>query len=230
MPTSSKSPARLWHAVTALALVVGVVFLTRGPETDAGGIPFKCGGLQVKVIPGDEGALLTAGTQVFELHLTRTADGRMLHHGLGLGMLLAGSVPTFLLVHRLRGHAQCGRGGKGAESHDAVGNRARTARGNCPLHRRSGDGRLRDPVPGVRWARPVAARESHSGGRPLAAPSDLRLRDLVRGEQHGPHQLHHGLAAALRHGAAGIDAGGARAVFTPRGGRRMSPFWSCWRS
>jgi membrane-bound inhibitor of C-type lysozyme len=77
MPTSSTSgqasPARLWHAVTALVLVAGVVFFTRG--TDAGGIPFKCGSLQVQVAPGDDGALLTAGTQVFELHRTRTASG-----------------------------------------------------------------------------------------------------------------------------------------------------------
>jgi membrane-bound inhibitor of C-type lysozyme len=79
MPASSiagqASPARLWHAITALTLVAGVVFFTRGPQTDAGGIPFKCGGLQVQVAPGDDGALLTAGTQVFELHRTRTASG-----------------------------------------------------------------------------------------------------------------------------------------------------------
>jgi membrane-bound inhibitor of C-type lysozyme len=61
--------------VTALALVAAVVFFTRGSGTDAGGIPFKCGGLQVQVAPGDDGALLTAGTQVFELHRTRTASG-----------------------------------------------------------------------------------------------------------------------------------------------------------
>ena len=76
MPTSSQPrPARLWHAVTALALVAGVVFFTRGPETEAGGIPFMCGGLQVQLAPGDDGARLIAGTQVFELHRTRTASG-----------------------------------------------------------------------------------------------------------------------------------------------------------
>jgi hypothetical protein len=80
MPTSfliagQASRARLWHAVTALALVAGVVFFTSGTGTEAGGIPFKCGGLQVQVEPGDDGALLTAGSQVFELHRTRTASG-----------------------------------------------------------------------------------------------------------------------------------------------------------
>jgi hypothetical protein len=79
MPTSSiadrASPARVWHAVTALVLVAGAVFFTSGSQTEAGGIPFKCGGLQVQVAPGDDGALLTAGTQVFELHRTRTASG-----------------------------------------------------------------------------------------------------------------------------------------------------------
>jgi membrane-bound inhibitor of C-type lysozyme len=79
MPTSltagRASPARLWHAVAALALVAGVVFFTRSPQTDASGIPFECGGRQVEVAPGDGGALLMAGTQVFELHRTRTASG-----------------------------------------------------------------------------------------------------------------------------------------------------------
>ena len=79
MPTSltadRPSPARVWHAVTALALVAGVVFFTREPRTDAGGIPFECGGRQVEVSPGGDGALLTADTQVFELHRTRTASG-----------------------------------------------------------------------------------------------------------------------------------------------------------
>ena len=79
MPTSltadRTSPARVWHAVTALALVAGVVFFTREPRTDAVGIPFECGGRQVAVAPADDGALLTAGTQVFELQRTRTASG-----------------------------------------------------------------------------------------------------------------------------------------------------------
>jgi membrane-bound inhibitor of C-type lysozyme len=80
MPTSfliagQASPAKLWHAVTALALVAGVVFLTSGPGTDAGGIPFKCGGLQVQIAPGNDGALLTAGSEVFQLHRTRIASG-----------------------------------------------------------------------------------------------------------------------------------------------------------
>ena len=79
MPTSltaggARAP-RLWHAVTALALVAGVVFITGGPETDAGGIPFECGGSQIELAPGDDGALLTAGTEVFELHRTRAASG-----------------------------------------------------------------------------------------------------------------------------------------------------------
>jgi membrane-bound inhibitor of C-type lysozyme len=79
MPTSltadRASPARLWHAVTALALIAGVVFFTRGPRTETGGIPFECGGRQVALVPADHGALLTAGTQVFELHRTSTASG-----------------------------------------------------------------------------------------------------------------------------------------------------------
>ena len=79
MPTiflaGQASPARVWHAVTALALVAGVVFFTRGPGGDAAGIPFMCGGLQVQIAPADDGALLTAGAQVFELHRTTTASG-----------------------------------------------------------------------------------------------------------------------------------------------------------
>jgi membrane-bound inhibitor of C-type lysozyme len=79
MPTSfianQSSPARLWHAVTALALVAGVVFFTRDPQTDAAVIPFECGGRQVAVAPADGGAFLTAGTQIFELHRTSTASG-----------------------------------------------------------------------------------------------------------------------------------------------------------
>ena len=75
-------PARLWHAVAALALVAAVVFFTRDPRTDAeetgiavGGIPFECGGRQVAVAPADEGALLTVGTLVFELRRTGAASG-----------------------------------------------------------------------------------------------------------------------------------------------------------
>jgi membrane-bound inhibitor of C-type lysozyme len=80
MPTSLTAgrakPARLWHAVTALALVAGVVFFTRAPQTDAaGGLPFDCGGRHVELSPEGDGALLTAGTQVFELHRIRTASG-----------------------------------------------------------------------------------------------------------------------------------------------------------
>jgi hypothetical protein len=79
MPASSiagqASPARLWHAVTALTLVAGVVFFTRNSRTHAGGIPFVCGGVLVEVASEDDGAILTAGTQVFELHRTRTASG-----------------------------------------------------------------------------------------------------------------------------------------------------------
>jgi hypothetical protein len=79
MPTTfiagQASPARLWHAVTALALVAGVVFFTRGPQTSAAEVPFECGGRHVAVAPADDGAFLTAGTQVFELYRTRTASG-----------------------------------------------------------------------------------------------------------------------------------------------------------
>ena len=75
MPTSSTNPARLWHAVTALAVAAGVVFFTRGPRTDPGGIPFECGGRQVALTPVDDGALLAAESKVFELHRTRTASG-----------------------------------------------------------------------------------------------------------------------------------------------------------
>jgi membrane-bound inhibitor of C-type lysozyme len=76
------SPARLWHAVAAVLLAGVVVFLTREPQVDpeetgmaAGGIPFACGGRQVAVAQADEGAILTAGTQVFELRRTQTASG-----------------------------------------------------------------------------------------------------------------------------------------------------------
>ena len=41
----------------------------------AGGNPFACGGRQVAVAQADEGAILTAGTQVFELRRTQTASG-----------------------------------------------------------------------------------------------------------------------------------------------------------
>jgi len=75
-------PARLWHAVAAVVLCGGVVFLTREPQADpeetgmaADGIPFACGGRQVAVAQADEGAILTAGTQVFELRRTQTASG-----------------------------------------------------------------------------------------------------------------------------------------------------------
>jgi membrane-bound inhibitor of C-type lysozyme len=67
-------PPKLWHAVAAFMLAAGVVFITREPQA-AGGIPFACGGRQVAVAQADEGAILTAGTQVFELRRTRTASG-----------------------------------------------------------------------------------------------------------------------------------------------------------
>jgi membrane-bound inhibitor of C-type lysozyme len=75
------SPAQLWHAVAALALVAGVLFLTRDRRTDAeesgmvGGIPFDCGGRRVAVAPVEDGALLTVGSVALELHRTRTASG-----------------------------------------------------------------------------------------------------------------------------------------------------------
>jgi membrane-bound inhibitor of C-type lysozyme len=67
-------PPKLWHAVAAFMLAAGVVFITREPQA-AGGIPFACGGRQVAVAQADEGAILMAGTQVFELRRTRTASG-----------------------------------------------------------------------------------------------------------------------------------------------------------
>jgi membrane-bound inhibitor of C-type lysozyme len=74
--------ARLWHAVAAVVLAGVVVFLTGEPQADpeetgmvAGEIPFACGGRQVAVAQADEGAILTAGTQVFELRRTQTASG-----------------------------------------------------------------------------------------------------------------------------------------------------------
>jgi hypothetical protein len=79
MPTNSRKRARFWHAVTAVALAAGAVFLTRGPRTEAGGMPFECGGRQVALVPGDEGALLTAGSLVFELHHISTAFGARYH-------------------------------------------------------------------------------------------------------------------------------------------------------
>ena len=76
------SPAKLWHAVTAVVLAAVAVFLTREPQAEpeetgmaAGGIPFACGGRQVALTQADEGATLTAGTQVFELRRTQTASG-----------------------------------------------------------------------------------------------------------------------------------------------------------
>ena len=76
------SPAKLWHAVAAVVLCGGVVFLTREPQAEpeetgmvAGGIPFACGSRQVAVTQADQGAILTAGTQVFELRRTQTASG-----------------------------------------------------------------------------------------------------------------------------------------------------------
>ena len=67
-------PARPWHAVAAVVLSGGVVFFTREPQADpegtgmaADGIPFACGGRQVAVTQADQGAILTAGIQVFEL-------------------------------------------------------------------------------------------------------------------------------------------------------------------
>jgi membrane-bound inhibitor of C-type lysozyme len=81
-PARHRSPARLWHAVAALLVAGVVVFLTREQQVDpeetgvaAGGIPFACGGRQVAVAQADDGAILTAGTQVFELRRTRTASG-----------------------------------------------------------------------------------------------------------------------------------------------------------
>jgi membrane-bound inhibitor of C-type lysozyme len=82
VPTRYTSPARLWHVVAALVVAGVVVFLTREPQADpeetgmvAGGTPFACGGRQVAVAQADEGAILTAGTQVFELRRTQTASG-----------------------------------------------------------------------------------------------------------------------------------------------------------
>jgi membrane-bound inhibitor of C-type lysozyme len=81
-PARHTSPARLWHAVAALLVAGVVVFLTREQQVDpektgvaAGGIPFACGGRQVAVAQADDGAILTAGTRVFELRRTRTASG-----------------------------------------------------------------------------------------------------------------------------------------------------------
>jgi hypothetical protein len=42
-------------------------------------MPFECGGRQVALVPGDEGALLTAGSLVFELHHISTASGARYH-------------------------------------------------------------------------------------------------------------------------------------------------------
>jgi membrane-bound inhibitor of C-type lysozyme len=82
VPARHTSPTRLWHAVAAVVLSGVVVFFTREPPVDAeetgmvaGGIPFACGGRQVAVKQADEGAILTAGTQVFELRRTQTASG-----------------------------------------------------------------------------------------------------------------------------------------------------------
>lgn len=82
VPARYTSPARLWHAVAAVVVAAVVLFLTREPQLDpeeigmaSGGIPFACGGRQVAVTQADEGAILTAGTQVYELRRTQTASG-----------------------------------------------------------------------------------------------------------------------------------------------------------
>jgi membrane-bound inhibitor of C-type lysozyme len=81
-PARHTSPAKLWHAVAAVVLSGVVVFFTREPQADAEetgmaarGIPFACGGRQVTVAQAEWGAVLTAGTQVFELRRTHTASG-----------------------------------------------------------------------------------------------------------------------------------------------------------
>jgi membrane-bound inhibitor of C-type lysozyme len=68
--------------VAAVVVSGVVVLLTREPRADpeeagmtAGGIPFACGGRQVAVTQADQGAILMAGTQVFELRRTQTASG-----------------------------------------------------------------------------------------------------------------------------------------------------------
>jgi membrane-bound inhibitor of C-type lysozyme len=86
MATRQTSPARMWHAVVAVVLAGSAAFFTREPPADfeetgmVGGVggeilPFACGSRQVEVAPGHEGAILTAGTQVFELHRTQTSSG-----------------------------------------------------------------------------------------------------------------------------------------------------------
>jgi membrane-bound inhibitor of C-type lysozyme len=82
VPARHTSPARVWHAVAAVVLSGVVVFFTREPPADAqetgmaaGGIPYSCGGRQVAVAQADDSAILTAGTQVFELRRTSTASG-----------------------------------------------------------------------------------------------------------------------------------------------------------
>jgi membrane-bound inhibitor of C-type lysozyme len=81
-PARHTSPARLWHAVTAVVVSGVVVFVTREPQVGpeetgmaAVGIPFACGARQVALSQADQGAILTAGTQVFELRRTQTASG-----------------------------------------------------------------------------------------------------------------------------------------------------------
>jgi hypothetical protein len=76
------SRARLWHAVSALGLAGIVAFVTREPQADpeetgmaVAGISLACGGRQVELTETDQGAIITAGTQMIELRRTRTASG-----------------------------------------------------------------------------------------------------------------------------------------------------------
>ena len=76
------SRARLWHAVAAVGLAGVVAFVTREPQADpeetgmaVGAISFACGARAVEVAEADQGAVLTAGTQMIELRRSRTASG-----------------------------------------------------------------------------------------------------------------------------------------------------------
>ena len=76
------SRARLWHAVAAVGLAGIVAFVTREPQADPeetgtapAGISLACGARAVEVAETDQGAVLTAGTQMIELRRTRTASG-----------------------------------------------------------------------------------------------------------------------------------------------------------
>ena len=155
---------------------------------------------------------------------TFDGNGLMLDHGLGLSMLLAGSVLTFFSFI-------------GFEDMLNVSEEVKEPRRTMPrgivlallvatvLYIGVAVTAVSGGAASAVWPEgPFAARSSHQRRGAVAAAADVRLRHLVRREQHRFDQLHHGLAAAVRHGAAGTDAGhpGPHSPDSPHAPRRDS--------